>query len=276
LLHVDLVILAVVAVSIAVAPREQAIYGKWVDLFDGQTLHGWVPHILNQTAGRDRYNLFRFEKGVLQVRPRSDDDIGYLFFHGNESKYRLHFEYRFVPPNPDINSTFNKNRLYNGGFWIHGQSPDSMSDGQLFPLGFKVMLQATMDTDVLCLPTANVCSTGTSMRLADGQRSAVLCERSKSKCYAADDGWHAVDVEVNGSESVRYRVDGHPVLEYFNLTLDDCAAPEGVCERKWKDTSWTRNNCTTGSPLSNGTISIQTEGGHPADYRHVALQRLKE
>ena len=60
-----------------------------------------------------------------------------------------------------------------------------------------------------------------------------------------------LEVEVRGNERIRHLVDGRPVLEYTRPQLDD------------------------GTPLSEGTISLQAES-HPVEFRKVEMMPLAD
>ena len=221
---------------------------RWIQLFNGRDLDGWTVKIAGHEVGENFGNTFRVEGGLLKVGYEEyetfDGRFGHLFYKEAFSHYRVRVEYRFVgkqcPGAPDWG-------LRNNGIMVHGQAVDTMGRDQEFPVSIEVQLLGGDGGG--SRPTANVCTPGTHIVL-DGKLDTRHCIESAAGTYHGDQ-WVTVEVEVRGNELIRHVVDGETVLEYSHPQLDD------------------------GTPLSEGTISLQAES-HPTEFRKVELLRLAE
>jgi hypothetical protein len=234
--------------------------GEWIQLFNGKNLDGWIPKIRGHDAGVNFADTFRVEDGLLKVRydgygGRFDNRFGHLFFETPFSHYRLRVEYRFVgeqlPDGPGW-------AWRNSGIMIHGQTPDSMTRNQDFPVSIEVQLLGGGDTGNR--PTANLCTPGTHVVL-DGKLHTPHCTNSRSRTYRGDQ-WVTVEVEVRGNNRIRHLIDGVVVLEYTEPQLD----PNDPNARRLVEAG-------AAIPLESGTISLQSES-HPLDVRKVELMNL--
>jgi hypothetical protein len=236
--------------------------GQWIQLFNGRDLTGWTPKITGYDAGQNYADTFRVEEGVLRVSYDDyegpfGDRFGHLFYDRPFSNYVLRVEYRFVGEQQDGGPEWGR---LNSGIMIHGQSPESMSRDQFFPVSVEVQLLGAEQGETR--PTANVCTPGTIVSL-DGRPQEGHCTNSTSGTFAGDQ-WVTVEVEVHGDRLVRHRVNGQEVLKYTDLELAD----EGPDTRRLLD---------AGAPkeLTSGTISLQSES-HPIEFRKVELRELAE
>ena len=73
---------------------------KWISLFNGKNLDGWIPKVTGYKAGENPHNGFKVEDGLLRVDYRDfaafNGRFGHLFYKDKFSSYILHMEYRFV------------------------------------------------------------------------------------------------------------------------------------------------------------------------------------
>src|SRR6185295_19386875 len=125
--------------------------GKWIQLFNGKNLDGWIPKIAGYEAGDNYANTFRVENGLLKVvyEPERykmfDQRFGHLFYKERLSNYRLRVEYRFVgnqvPGGPDW-------AFRNSGVMIHGEFPRTMDKEQWFPASIECQLLGGRGTGV--------------------------------------------------------------------------------------------------------------------------------
>jgi hypothetical protein len=252
--------LAVLALLSVPGPRQEAPAPEaWIALFNGRDLEGWTPKITGHPAGENLADTFRVEDGILRVAYDGygtfDGRFGHLFHSGTWSSYRLRVEYRFtgeqVPGGPGW-------AFRNSGVMIHGQSPDSMTLGQEFPVSIEVQLLGGDGASER--HTANLCTPGTNVVF--GQELVRRhCTDSTSATYPGD-RWVTVEIEVRGGELVRHVIDGRTVLEYTDPQLDE-ADPDA------------KRLLEAGAPrhLVEGTISLQSES-HPVEFRRVELQPL--
>lgn len=236
--------------------------GEWIPLFNGKNLEGWTPKIRGHEAGVNFADTFRVEDGLLKVRydgygERFDNRFGHLFYNTPYSHYRLRVEHRFVgeqmPDGPGW-------AWRNSGIMIHGQTPESMTRDQDFPVSIEVQLLGGRETGDR--PTANLCTPGTHVVLG-GRLHTPHCTNSKSKTYRGDQ-WVTVELEVRGNELIRHLIDGEVVLEYSQPQLD----PGDASARRLIE---------AGAPimLEGGTLSLQSES-HPLDFRRVELLKLAD
>lgn len=234
----------------------------WIELFNGKDLSGWTPKIRFHKSGENFADTFRVEDGVLKVSyDKYDgefaDRFGHLFYEKPYSNYILRLEYRLVgdqaPGGPEWARA-------NSGIMIHGQSPESMTVDQEFPVSIEVQLLAGQGNETR--HTGNVCTPGTHIVL-DGKLHTAHCTNSTSKTYPVGE-WVAVELEVHGDELIRHKINGETVFEYAGSQLDEKDRNarrliEGGAEK----------------PLSGGTISLQSES-HPVEFRNVKLKPLDE
>lgn len=132
------------------APKEE-----WLQLFNGKNLDDWIVKIAGHELGDNYGDTFRVEDGVLKVAydkyKKFDNKFGHLFYKESFSHYRLRVEYRFVgaqcPGGPGW-------ALRNSGAMIHGQTPESMTKNQNFPVSIEVQFLGGNGKDAR--PTANL------------------------------------------------------------------------------------------------------------------------
>lgn len=261
LLAVTLLVLLRGPGSTHAADLPQPTLGRWVPLFNGRDLAGWIPKVRGHPAGTNFANTFRVENGVLKVGYDQYDGefrerFGHLFFHQSFSHYRLRAEYRFVGDQMKGGPGW---AFRNSGLMLHGQSPESMDLDQDFPVSIEVQLLGGPGTGKR--PTANLCTPGTDVVMG-GKLIRQHCTESISKTYHGDQ-WVTVEVEVHGSRLIHHYVEGDLVLSYTDPQLDltDKAARK-LSEHQPK-------------PLTGGTISLQSES-HPVEFRKVEILLLPD
>ncbi len=233
--------------------------GKWLSLFNGKDLKGWIPKIKGYPSGENFANTFRVEGGVIKVSyngydNKFDERFGHLFYEKPYSNYRLRVEYRFTgsqcPGGPGW-------AFRNSGIMIHGQTPESMDKDQNFPVSIEVQLLGGNGKDKR--PTANLCTPGTNV-VMNGELIRRHCTSSTSDTYHGDQ-WVTVEVEVRNNEVIRHFVNGKKVLEYTKPQLDpsDKDARKLIVDDELM--------------LYGGTISLQSES-HPVEFRKVEIMLL--
>jgi hypothetical protein len=256
------VLLAVLAAPVAGAADGVASPDKeeWVALFDGKSLHGWIPKITGHPAGENFARTFRVENGVLRVSYDGyggafESRFGHLFYETPFSRYRLVVEYRFVgqqmPDGPEW-------AFKNSGIMIHGQPPSTMGRDQDFPISIEVQLLGGRPTGER--PTANLCTPGTNV-VMDGKLVTDHCINSTSPTFRGEE-WVRVEVEAHGAGAIVHKVNGRTVLAYEkpqygggNVNGHDPAVK--------KD----------GELIEGGSISLQSES-HPVEFRKVEILNL--
>ena len=254
------VILIVSSASSSFADEDKQ---KWIPLFNGKDLEGWVPKIRYQKSGEDPKNTFRVEDGMIKVRydkyEEFEETFGHLFYELPFSHYRLRLEYRFVGEQVKGGPSW---AVRNSGVMVHGQSPESMAVDQKFPASIEVQLLGGPEGTTK-RTTANLCTPGTHVFFGDTLEKR-HCTGSESKTFRGDQ-WVTVEIEVRGNEVIRHFVNGEKVMEYHKPVLDDS-----------DDTAKPLIKAAKGEiGLSEGTISLQSES-HPCDFRKVEIQVLKK
>lgn len=231
---------------------------KWVDLFNGVDLTGWTPKIRGYEAGQDPLNTFKVVDGVIRVSYEDyegefGDRFGHLFYNEPFSAYRLRWEYRFVGEQMAGGAGW---ALRNSGIMAHGQSPQSMSLNQDFPVSVEVQLLGGMPTGERS--TMNMCSPGTNI-VMNNELMTTHCINSNSKTFRGDQ-WVQAELEMNGTGFIRHYVNGELVMAYEQPQYDpndgnakpliEAAGGQLLIER--------------------GTISLQSES-HPVEFRNIQI-----
>ena len=233
---------------------------EWIGLFNGKDLSGWIPKFSGFFLGENYKNTFRVKEGILQVSYEDYDsfegEFGHLFYQENFSHYRLRVEYRFLGEQTPGGPSWG---LRNSGIMIHGQTPESMTLDQNFPVSIEVQLLGGNGVEER--PNANLCTPGTHVEM-QGELITRHCTNSTSPTFHGDQ-WVLVEVEVRGGEIIRHHVNGRVVIEYEKPQLD-------TAEEDTKKLL----AAGAGMMLTEGSISIQAES-HPLEFRRIELRRLK-
>ncbi|MBL9137950.1 MAG: DUF1080 domain-containing protein [Verrucomicrobiales bacterium] len=258
--YVLLAAFALTCIGPAVAAEANRTAGSWIPLFNGRNLDGWIPKIRGHPAGTNFGNTFRVEDGILKVRydqygGKFQERFGHLFYKEKFSHYRIRAVYRFtgeqLPDGPGW-------AVRNSGLMLHGQSPESMTLDQDFPVSIEVQLLGGTGTGKRS--TANLCTPGTHVVMA-GKLITQHCTESTSKTYHGDQ-WVTVEVEVRGGRIINHYVEGDLVLSYTDPQLDP------------GDANAKRLLPTHPKIITEGTISLQSES-HPVEFQKVELLRLE-
>ncbi len=233
---------------------------EWIQLFNGKDLQGWTPKIRNHAVGENFGETFRVVDGLLTVSydkyETFDEQFGHLFYDRPFSNYRMRLEYRFVGDQVAGGPGW---AIRNSGVMVHGQSPQSMSKDQRFPVSIEVQLLGGNGVDNR--NTGNLCTPGTNV-VMDGQLVKRHCTTSTSKTFHGDQ-WVTCEIEVRGNKVIKHMINGDVVLSYENPQLDD---RDKDAQQLIKDGELM---------LSGGTISLQSES-HPVQFRKVELLPLSD
>src|ERR1043166_2034729 len=153
---------AILACFMLMSPARGGSGADWQPLFNGRVLSGWTPKIVKDGAilvSYEKYDLFR-------------DRFGHLFYNVPFRYYRLRLKYRLLGPYlPDTRDW----AISNSGVMFHGQSPQSMTLNQAFPVSVELQLLGRIGPGKR--PTANVCTPGTTIYLK-GKREETHCIES--------------------------------------------------------------------------------------------------
>jgi len=233
---------------------------EWVQLFNGKDLTGWTPKITGYPAGENFGNTFHVEDGLLKVSfadyDKFDGRFGHLFYNKSFSNYIIRVEYRFVGEQCEEGPGW---AIRNSGIMVHGQTPESMTMAQDFPVSIEVQLLGGNGTDKRS--TGNLCTPGTNVVMEDTLVTR-HCTNSGSQTYHGEQ-WVTSEVEVRGNEIIKHFINGDLVLDYTKPQLDP-NDPDG--KKLIKDGELM---------LCGGTISLQSES-HPVQFRKVEIKVLSD
>jgi hypothetical protein len=234
---------------------------KWISLFNGKDLDGWSPKIRGFELGENYGDTFKVEDGVLKVGYDKDKyetfdrRFGHLFYKDKFSNYVFRVEYRFVGDQANGGPGWAKR---NSGVMIHCQDPKSMDKNQDFPVSIEVQLLGGDGKNKRT--NANLCTPGTNVEMK-GQLVRRHCTSSTSATFHGDK-WVTVEIEVQGGEVVKHKIDGKVVLQYDKPQLDD------------RDANAKKLIPEDGNLiLKEGYISLQSES-HPIEFRKVEIKKL--
>src|SRR3954447_19635852 len=130
--------------ALVVAQDAPAQNQKWVQLFNGKNLDGWVPKFSGFDLGVNYNDTFRVENGLLKVSYDKWTDFGnpphfgHLFYkNGKFSHYVVAVEYRFLGEQVKGGPGW---ALRNNGVMLHCQPPETMGKDQDFPISVEAQL----------------------------------------------------------------------------------------------------------------------------------------
>lgn len=233
---------------------------EWMSLFNGKDLTGWTPKVRGFPLGENYLKTFRVHDGVLQANyddySNFDDRFAHLFYKDSFSYYHLKAEYRTVGDSTIPGAPGWAYR--NNGLMLHAQPPETMGLEQDFPISLEMQLLSGNGVDER--PTANLCTPGTHVHLADTLFTD-HCIQSSSKTYHGD-VWVKVEAIVYGDSLVYHLVEGDTVFSYTKPVLGG-----GVVNGH--DPMY----LVEGTPISSGYITIQGES-HPTEFRKIELLNL--
>ncbi|WP_114751023.1 3-keto-disaccharide hydrolase [Pleomorphovibrio marinus] len=234
---------------------------EWRSLFNGENLDGWRIKISKHELDENFGNTFRVEDNLMKVRYDGYDDFdqqyGHIFFDESFSHYLFRVTYRFVGEQAPGGEGW---AFRNSGVMLHGQSPESMTKDQDFPISIEGQLLGGDGENPR--PTSNLCTPGTHVEI-DGELFTPHCLNSNSKTYHGDQ-WVAAYFLVLGDSVAHHILEGDTVLSYQkpqygggNVSNHDPSAK--------KD----------GELIPEGYISLQSES-HPIDFQKVEILDLRK
>jgi len=239
--------------------------GQWSPIFNGKDLTGWTPKIKGFPLGENHLDTFRVVDGKLVVSydkyDKYDDKFGHLFYKGSYGHYRLRAEYRFVGQQVKGGPGW---AIRNNGFMVLGQPAETMTLDQPFPASIESQLLGTAKAGEN-RPTLAICTPGTNC-VHKGKFT-------ENHVIAPDVGvsfpegvWVNIEIEVNGSKSVKHFIDGKLVHEINDAQLDP---KNGGGAEKYIDDQIKAK----GMMIEAGSISIQGESA-PIEFRKIEIMPL--
>lgn len=253
------------AAALALTAPPAAAAERWVSIFNGKDLTGWVPKINHHPAGENWNDTFVVKDGTLRVSydkygGKFTDEFAHLIYKTPLKAYRLRLEYRFLGGSaPGVPAW----AIRNSGVMLHGQAPEAMELNQPYPISVEAQLLGG-STPGETRPTGNVCTPGTTVSF-DGVPMKDHCRNSTSPTFQ-DGEWVRFEVEVHGGRLVRQYVNGVKVIEYGDLWLDPT---------EYKRFANVDPGDAKPAPLDHGYVSLQGESS-PVEFRKIELMVLKE
>lgn len=250
--------LSLILIALPLFSTQAQVEEEWVQLFNGKDLTGWTPKITGYPAGENFGNTFYVEDGIMKVSfaayDKFDGRFGHIFYEKSFSNYIIRVEYRFTGEQCTGGPGW---AIRNSGIMVHGQSPESMTVDQDFPVSIEVQLLAGNGVDKRT--TGNLCTPGTNVVMEE-ELVTRHCTNSGSETYHGEQ-WVTAEVEVRGNEVIKHFINGNLVLDYNKPQLD----PKDADAKKLiKDGELM---------LCEGTISLQSES-HPVEFRKVEIKLL--
>ncbi|MEN9359305.1 MAG: hypothetical protein RL095_840 [Verrucomicrobiota bacterium] len=241
--------------------------GQWTPIFNGKDLTGWTPKIKGFPLGENHLDTFRVVDGKLVVSydkyDKFADKFGHLFYKGSYGHYRLRAEYRFVgkqvPQGPGW-------AIRNNGFMVLGQPAETMTKDQPFPVSIESQLLGTEKAGQN-RPTLAVCTPGTNC-VHKGKFTTAHGIQPDIGMSFPENEWVTIELEVNGSKSVKHFIDGKQVHEVNDIQLD----PKYGCgdgAHEYIDAQIKAK----GKLIESGSISIQGESA-PIEFRKIEIMPL--
>lgn len=241
--------------------KDTAAVDKWVQLFNGKDLEGWVVKIKGHPLNVNYKNTFRVENGVLQVNydeyDTFDESYGHIFFNKEFSNYKLRLQYRFTGEQLKGGEGW---ATRNSGIMLHCQTPESMGLNQDFPVSIEVQLLGGLGNGERS--TGNLCTPGTHV-IMNNEKITRHCTNSTSKTYNGDQ-WVQVEVLVMNDSIISHKINNETVMSYSKPQIGGGEVNFGVETWKTKE----------GNPLKKGFISLQSES-HPVEFRNIEILELK-
>ncbi|MBC7903754.1 MAG: DUF1080 domain-containing protein [Gemmatimonadaceae bacterium] len=253
-------LLLIVALSLQCKPPQTPLSNKWVPLFNGKDLSGWVPKINHYDAGDNFGNTFRVENEMIRVNYDQygdfGDRFGHLYYKTPFSFYHLRLEYRFTGEFQKGGPSYAK---LNSGIMFHAQDPATMYKDQNWPIAVEFQFLASLG-DGNPRPTGNMCSPGTHI-VYQGKLDERHCINSSSKTFPKDE-WISAEIIVLGDSLIKHIINGDTVMQYSKPQIGGNVVANYNPAIK-----------TDGKLLSTGFIGLQSEG-QPIDFRKIEIMDL--
>lgn len=241
--------------------------GQWTPIFNGKDLTGWTPKIRGYPLGENHLDTFLVVDGKLVVSydkyDKFSEKFGHIFYKGSYGHYRLRAEYRFVGKQVNEGPGW---AIRNNGFMILGQTPESMTLDQAFPVSIESQLLGTAKAGEN-RPTLAICTPGTNCSHKGKFTEDHVIGPDVGVSFP-EGQWVNIEIEVNGSKSVKHFIDGKLVHEINDIQIDPKYGCGGGAEKYIDDQIKTK-----GKMIEAGSISIQGESA-PIEFRKIEIMPL--
>lgn len=234
---------------------EQKEPQKWVNLFNGKDLDGWIPKIAGYPLGENFGNTFRVEQGILSIRYNAYDSFhnrfGALYFNKKFTNYRLRVEYRFVG---ELTTGAPVWGFRDGGIQYHCQAPASLDLNQAFPVCLEYNLHGGNGKEER--PTGEICANGIYVSI-NGKRNGSYCTAPVVERTFHGDQWVTAEIDVYNGKITHF-VNGSAIMQFEDPRYDSTNA-------------LAKKMIVAGNDLvKDGYISLQSNS-HPMDFRKIEI-----
>ena len=234
---------------------------KWVSLFNGKDLSGWIVKINGYPLGENIHNTFRVADSVMKVSydgyEKFGEAYGHIFYHKPFSSYKLRLQYRFVGEQPPDGQEWAKK---NSGIMLHAQSPESMELNQGFPVSLEAQFLGGIEEGVE-RPTGNLCTPGMHVKIKDTLATQHCISANAPTFY--DEKWVNAEVLVIRDSLITHTINGKEVIRYSQPVYGGEYMPE---TEFWK--------AKEGLAVKKGYIALQSES-HPIEFRNIEILELQ-
>lgn len=234
---------------------------KWIKLFNGKDLEGWMPKIKGHAFGSNHNNTFIVENGILKASYKAYDSFnnafGHLFYKTPYGNYKFRMDYRFTGKQVKGGRPW---ALRNSGIMIHCEDPQNMGVNQNFPVCIEVQLLGGNGVDERS--TGNLCTPGTHVIYKDSLVTEHIVQ-SSSKTFHGEQ-WVHLEIEVRNDSIIKHFINGEEVLNYSKPHI---GGDVDYNKALWKS----KEN----QPLKSGYISLQSES-HPVEFKNIELLVLED
>ena len=228
---------------------------QWKPLFNGQNLDGWVPKVHGFELGNNLDNTFRVEDGILKVSYEDydsyDQKYGALIYKTSMTNYRLKVEYRFVGDTATGAPTWG---FRDSGVQYHGQSPESMTKDQPFPICLEYNLHGGDGENER--PVGQICTIGTKVDIG-GSENTDFCTQPEVKRTFHGDQWVTAEIDVRDG-IISHWANGEKLIEFSNPHYDPNHDLGKTFIKGDKNA------------LTSGHISLQSNS-HPIEFRKIEV-----
>lgn len=258
------VIFLFLSFSCAQKPKEETKSAleesKWIDLFNGENLDGWIPKIHHHEVGENYANTYRVRDGVIEVNYDQYDGFeeryGHLFYQEPFSNFHLKWEYRFTDQWLEDAPIYT---FRNSGIMFHSQAPETILKEQDWPISVEYQMLAE-EKEGQPRPTGNMCSPGTDV-VFEGRIDERHCINSTSPTFSWEE-WVQAELIVYGDSIVHHLVNGDTVLTYSKPQVGGDVANRYDPAYK-----------VDGTRLRSGFIGLQSEG-QGVLFREIKIKSL--
>jgi len=246
--------------NVSLAQTQKNPKVKPIQLFNGKDIKDWTPKIRHQAPGVNYANTFRVEDGLMKVRydgyGEFNQQYGHIAYHKPFGYYVLRVTYRFVDEQAKGGEGW---AWRNSGAMLHGQSPQTMTKDQDFPISIEGQFLGGDGTNARS--TSNLCTPGTNVVMND-KLFTPHCISSTSKTFHGEQ-WVTADFVVLGDSLIQHVMNEEVVLSYTKPQIGGGNVESADPKEK-----------TDGKALTSGYIYLQSES-HPIDFKQVELYDLE-